>query len=249
MSDKENSERTFWEFDDKDISKKISYADFEKAHKNEESINRKLDSYIEALQNKGFDFANIKAIDIGSGRGDWLKKLEIYTDSALGIDIDKEMVEMCEASGLKVIEEDFLKYAKKIESQSVDLVSAFQIIEHMTTDDLLMLIHEVSRILKPGGFIVLETPNTQNMLTGLYNFHADPTHKRPIHIVWLDFVLVQMGFHEIEQLFIDEDAYKELKQTDERIVKSILHSDIKKLLRQVNTFANAQTNLSIIAKR
>ena len=52
---------------------------------------------------------------------------------------------------------------KEIEDNSVDFVVSFQVIEHIKNDELFL--HEIRRVLKPGGKAILTTPNIMMSLT------------------------------------------------------------------------------------
>ena len=53
---------------------------------------------------------------------------------------------------------------------------------------------EAGRTLKPGGLLILETPNPENLLVGSCNFYLDPTHKNPIPIPTMRLLLEARGF-------------------------------------------------------
>ncbi len=57
-----------------------------------------------------------------------------------------------------------------IESKSVDIVLGFQVFEHL--DNLMLVMEEIHRILKPGGKVIVEVPYFRHV--GAFQ---DPTHK------------------------------------------------------------------------
>ena len=59
---------------------------------------------------------------------------------------------------------------------------------------MLELLREIRRILKPGGVVILETPNPKNLVVGACNFYADPTHRKPVFPETLQFLLDEVGF-------------------------------------------------------
>ena len=48
-----------------------------------------------------------------------------------------------------------------------------------------------------GGKLVLETPNPQSLYVYARAFWLDPTHVKPVHPVYLDFVLRDAGFNDV----------------------------------------------------
>jgi hypothetical protein len=56
------------------------------------------------------------------------------------------------------------------------------------------------RTLKPGGMVIVETPNPENFMVGSCNFYADPTHRNPIPHQTLQFLLEARGLDGINVL-------------------------------------------------
>jgi O-antigen chain-terminating methyltransferase len=84
------------------------------------------------------------------------------------------------------------------------LVSAFHLAEHLPFDLLQTLIDESLRILAPGGLLILETPNPENIVVGTANFYLDPTHQRPIPLQLLSFIAEYSGFAKVKVLRLQE---------------------------------------------
>ncbi|GHU38698.1 hypothetical protein AGMMS50256_38160 [Betaproteobacteria bacterium] len=49
-------------------------------------------------------------------------------------------------------------------------------VEHIGFDQLQSLISNALRVLKPGGLLIMETPNPENIVVGTTDFYRDPTH-------------------------------------------------------------------------
>ena len=73
------------------------------------------------------------------------------------------------------------------------VVTAFHLIEHLPLSALLEFLNEAFRVLVPGGPIILETPNPQNLLVGACNFYVDATHVKPLHPAAMEFILQKPG--------------------------------------------------------
>ncbi|WP_298873210.1 class I SAM-dependent methyltransferase [uncultured Bradyrhizobium sp.] len=135
--------------------------------------------------------ASHKALDIGSGRGEWLALLSSQGWDVTGV----EPNDIADASNKRcsVVRSDALDYLKTCKSQSYALVTAFHVVEHVGTDYLLDMMSEIRRVIAPGGLIILETPNPENMTVG-WSFYVDPTHKNPLPPVLLQYFVEQAGF-------------------------------------------------------
>ncbi|MGB0383313.1 MAG: class I SAM-dependent methyltransferase [Ardenticatenaceae bacterium] len=50
-----------------------------------------------------------------------------------------------------------------IDDESVDIVFFLETIEHVLPDDLAPTLKEIHRILRPGGYVIVTTPNSENL--------------------------------------------------------------------------------------
>ena len=135
-------------------------------------------------------------MDLGCGRGEWLKALKNSNIAAKGIDQNKIMIEECLDSGLDVVEHDVIEYLNLLEPESIGAITGFHIVEHLPFSALMQLLDESLRVLKSGGIAIFETPNPENLMVGSCNFYTDPTHRNPIPPHTLSFMLTQRGFIE-----------------------------------------------------
>jgi len=162
-----------------------------------DEIKERLKIYLPFLEKAGVGFKDSPILDIGCGRGEWLELLKEKNLNATGIDINKIMVRTCRDMGLNVIDEDALSYLKTVKDSSMGAVTGFHIIEHYGFDYLVSLFKELFRILKPGGLVILETPNPDNILVGSCNFYLDPTHNKPLPSLLAKLLLEAHGFGHI----------------------------------------------------
>jgi O-antigen chain-terminating methyltransferase len=162
-----------------------------------EEIKERLSVYLEFI--KGI--ANEAAVlDIGCGRGEWLELLHEDGVKASGVDMNSIQIEQCRERGLEVVEEDALVYLRNLPDKSVRAVTGFHIIEHFALDQLLSMLAEVMRVLIPGGVVIFETPNPENVLVGSNFFYLDPTHHHPLPSELMEFLLQNRGFHPVKVL-------------------------------------------------
>jgi SAM-dependent methyltransferase len=144
------------------------------------------------------------ALDVGCGRGEWLELLTQSGFDAFGVDLDAGMLEACQALGLNAKLADGLETIKNLPDESLCLVSGFHVAEHIAFDDLLALIQQAYRVLVPGGLLVLETPNPENLSVGTSSFYLDPTHTKPIPHALLAFATQYGGFEAHKVLRLNE---------------------------------------------
>jgi len=144
------------------------------------------------------DAPNASVLDLGSGRGEWLQLLKDENVSARGVDTNKIFQTRCRELGLSVVEQDMLSYLKTVESNSIAAVTGFHIIEHLEFSYLVGLLDETMRVLRPGGVVLFETPNPENVLVGSNFFYIDPSHRHPLPSQLMELLLETRGFDRIE---------------------------------------------------
>lgn len=182
------------------------YTAFESQYRgSRELIKKRQLVYLPFLEFLKKDKAEIHAIDLGCGRGEWLELLKENEINATGVDLDEDMLEICKNMGFQALKLDALEAIKKYDDQSLDLITGFHIAEHLPFPILLEITQEAYRVLKPGGLFILETPNPENIQVATVSFYIDPTHKNPIPIQLLSFVYKYSGFDEIKNFRINAD--------------------------------------------
>lgn len=150
------------------------------------------------------------AVDIGCGRGEWLELLRDNGIPAYGIDNNATFVEENQARGLDVRLADAVEHLDKVDEGSLGAVTCFHIAEHLPFPLLVQLVDGALRALRPGGVLILETPNPSNLVVGASAFYIDPTHRNPLHPHFLEFLVSARGFVDVELRFLhpaDDQAF------------------------------------------
>jgi len=145
-----------------------------------------------------------KAIDLGCGRGEWLVLLKEWGVDVKGVDIDEGMLAACREQELNVEIKDAISALKELPDSTLDIISGFHIAEHLRFSDLQSLVQDALRVLTPGGLLILETPNPENIIVGTRSFYLDPTHERPIPSQLLSFLPEYYGFARIKTVRLQE---------------------------------------------
>lgn len=133
------------------------------------------------------------AIDFGCGRGEWLDMLRALGFRVKGVDLDKGMLKAALRKGLDVAQGDGLAFLQAIADESVSVLTAFHVLEHLSFEKILDFFAQSQRVLMPGGLLIVETPNPENIHVATSNFYLDPTHVRPIPI--LQMIALARYFH------------------------------------------------------
>lgn len=184
------------------------YHDFEASFRGarEEISGRLRGAYAPFLACAAEAFPEPTALDLGCGRGEWLELAQSFGIAAKGVDLDDGMLADCFALGLDVSKADAIEYLRTSPADSLVVVSGFHIAEHLPFEALRALIQEALRALRPGGLLILETPNAENISVGTLWFHMDPTHNRPLPPGFLSFLGRNAGYARVEVLRLQEDT-------------------------------------------
>ncbi len=131
--------------------------------------------------------------DIGCGRGEWLVLLGEWGRAAEGVDLNALNVAELRKQGLNVQCADALQWLAEQGDGNFAALTAFHVIEHLPFGVLLRLVQEARRVLRPGGRLILETPNPENLDVATRTFWLDPTHLRPLPPALIELVLRNAG--------------------------------------------------------
>ena len=96
-----------------------------------------------------------EVLDVGCGLGQFVEVANKCGWIAEGLELSKEAVDFARRQGLAVRDLDFL--SEEIEPNSYDLVTLFEVIEHVPNP--VKLLKRAGEVVRPGGLIYLTTPN------------------------------------------------------------------------------------------
>lgn len=147
-----------------------------------------------------------RVIDLGCGRGEWLELVNSWGFSGLGFDSDEGMLQACAQRKLAAEKMDVIDALKEQPDSSASIVSAFHLVEHLPFPHLQILVKEALRVLQPGGLLIMETPNPENIVVGSNQFYLDPTHHRPLPSQLLAFLTEHEGYARTKVLYLQESS-------------------------------------------
>jgi 2-polyprenyl-3-methyl-5-hydroxy-6-metoxy-1,4-benzoquinol methylase len=115
-----------------------------------------------------------RLLDVGCGNGEALETLlRLGWQHLEGIDVDGRAVAVARQRGLNVVQGQLQE--ANYDACTFDVITMGHVLEHV--HDPIALIGECRRILKPGGRIVVATPNAQSLGHAMFEsswLHLDP---------------------------------------------------------------------------
>ena len=160
---------------------------------------RAREPYLQQLVQRHFP-ANKDAVvlDLGCGHGALIHvaRKQGYRNLR-GIDRSPEQVAAARRLGIEnVIDGDLTEALLAQPDSSLDVVVAFDVIEHFTRDELLPFVDEVHRVLKTGGRWIIHVPNGESPF-GCRMRYWDLTHELAFTRTSLSQLLLCSGFRDV----------------------------------------------------
>jgi ubiquinone/menaquinone biosynthesis C-methylase UbiE len=100
-----------------------------------------------------------KLLDVGGGTGEFTEKIAsvLEVEEVVVVDINEDALKDVLSRGFKSYKVDVTREQLPFSDNYFDIVTMIDVIEHLYDPDY--AISEVRRVLKPGGFAVISTPN------------------------------------------------------------------------------------------
>lgn len=138
-----------------------------------------------------------RVVDLGCGRGEWLELMRENGVQNLGVDNNQVFLAECRNRGLAVEDADAIDWLVAQPDASVSGVTSLHLVEHLPFGRVVEMVAQCFRVIHPGGLLLLETPNPENLLVSTYGFYMDPTHRNPIPPEMLQWLVAEMGFESV----------------------------------------------------
>jgi 2-polyprenyl-3-methyl-5-hydroxy-6-metoxy-1,4-benzoquinol methylase len=115
-----------------------------------------------------------------------------------GIDISPPQVDAAARLCITGIEQgDLYSYLAHTPTSSVDVVIAFDVIEHFTKDELVAFVDDVFRVLSPQGRWIIHAPNAESPFGGAVRY-GDFAHEQAFTRTSLEQLLRASGFSKVD---------------------------------------------------
>lgn len=168
-----------------------------------------------------------RIVDLGCGHGALLHFARDagYTNVS-GIDGSPAQVAAAQRLGIGGIRQSDLLAALATEPEaSFDAVVAYDVIEHLTKDELVDMTDAVRRVLKPGGRWIVHAPNGLSPFAGVMRY-GDLTHEQAFTPESLTQLFIASGFRDAS-FHEDPPAVRGLKSA----VRALLWRVVRGVMR------------------
>jgi SAM-dependent methyltransferase len=115
-----------------------------------------------------------RVLEIGFGNGGFLGYARARGLEVSGVEVNERLVELARSRGFAA--EHYRVLADPGAGNRYDLIVAFDVLEHLTVDEIMQFFANVRRLLAPSGHFIARFPNGGSPFS-LYNQHGDLTHK------------------------------------------------------------------------
>lgn len=168
-----------------------------------DNITKRLQVYLPDVEAAYLRAGEKPVADLGCGRGEWLGILHSAGIASFGVDLNRIQIDEAREQNLDVREGDAIAMLSEMEDESLSVITAHHLIEHVPFETVAWMTREAMRVLAPGGILLFETPHVGNVLVGATTFHTDPTHVKPIPEQVLKILFETAGYHPIESRFLN----------------------------------------------
>lgn len=218
----------------------IDYYDFENRFRGSQE-------HIKAVQQQYLKYYKGKknVVDIGCGRGEFLKILRDNDIKAVGIDLYGKAINSCKLNGLEAYQMDAIEYLNK--SETVDGIFAGQLVEHMTIEQIITLCNTAYDKLEKGCYFIMETPNPTSLAIYTHAFYMDPSHVKPVHPLTLQYCVQKAGFTDVEIYYTESSK---LPVTIPKLSGDIEHiEEFNETMKLVSDTLFGSQDYAIIARK
>ncbi|MBV8950475.1 MAG: methyltransferase domain-containing protein, partial [Actinobacteria bacterium] len=115
-------------------------------------------------------------VDIGCGRGELLESLATRGIAGIGVEPDAGMAAEARSRGLEVHATGAVEFLTSAEPGSFGAITAIHVAEHLDLETLVAFVELAASRLRPGGVLVIETPNPASLVVLGNSYVMDPTH-------------------------------------------------------------------------
>ena len=119
-----------------------------------------------------------RALDLGAGQGELVEALQrLGCASASGVELSSSQVQQAQVHGCTAVSlGDALETLQSLPEDSLDLITCFDVFEHLPHELCASWFEQISRVLRDGGRLIGHVPNGLSPFAGAV-YWGDLTHR------------------------------------------------------------------------
>jgi ubiquinone/menaquinone biosynthesis C-methylase UbiE len=126
--------------------------------------------YIDLAKDLAKYFKPTKALDLGCAKGYLVQGLRLLGIETYGIDVSEYAVSTAPENIKKFVCVGSTTDLSRFKDKEFDLITCYDILEHLTDEELSKTLPEITRVLKPSGYLTMKCPFIK------YDWDADKSH-------------------------------------------------------------------------
>ena len=134
-----------------------------------------------------------KVVDLGCGNYSTLKLFyKVGFKNIIGVD---QLTNIQNINNKKItfVNSEIITFLESCKDESFDMITIFDVVEHISLNSIEILFENIYRVLKPNGSVVIQSPNGSSPFFGSI-FYGDPTHIFCFNEYSLTNLLISSGF-------------------------------------------------------
>jgi 2-polyprenyl-3-methyl-5-hydroxy-6-metoxy-1,4-benzoquinol methylase len=134
-------------------------------------------------------------LDLGCGHGTLMHfAQQAGYAKTQGVDVSAQQVALAKRLGIaNITQGDLMTTLKALPPASLDVVIAFDVIEHFTKNELIDLVDAIHSVLKPSGCWIIHAPNAASPFVGAVRY-GDFTHEQAFTPTSIQQLLIASGY-------------------------------------------------------
>jgi len=174
--------------------------------------------YLDVIDKHFPNDRDIRVVDLGCGYGAFLHFMQQRGYGyAEGIDASVEMVDAAVKLGINGVRHgNVVRFLEEQPDESIDVLTAIDLIEHFTKEEIFDLVAHMHRVLKRGGRVITHQPNAEGVF-GNAILYGDFTHEQAFTRGSMAQVFLGNGFASIRS-FEDKPLRYSVKSRIRRLL-------------------------------
>lgn len=183
-----------------------------------------------------------KVLDVACGPGNILSFLQAegFTD-IYGVDISQEQVLIARQKFSQVVCADAIEYLQQHPNE-FHLITAFDILEHFTKEEVFKFLDTIHSALVPGGCLILQLPNGDSPFAGGV-IYGDFTHEVTYTAVSLKHILLASGFSEAQF-----QEHRPQPTSLKGVIRYIIWDLLRQIIRVINLIETGGSSTGIYTR-